>query len=301
MELKNWPVVDTAYHFWGIDEQRRYFKLFISNNADLDLSSLTQSGLPPDSGQQIRGDAAQADVNSLALPEEPDDDWTIKNIELRLLNPLPGAKINSVRNAKLPGLSVQYRNDSFSSMIRYASRNRYPTQWKKIMKSDLPGRRILPIRELTAADQLSGDLVFLEFSKLKSFELIGQNAPITIEWGSTHLLNVEARLALTNEVAGLQYLQDLKLQVWGNNLYAETTLRWQYAADPTTLQDFQIFRSAEGSAIMLYKTLPAAALTDFSFVDQDVKSKRRYFYQIMARHNDGGFSGRSEVVMVRVP
>jgi hypothetical protein len=98
-----------------------------------------------------------------------------------------------------------------------------------------------------------------------------------------------------------EFLNDRKLQYWGDNLLAKIELNWQYV-DMAQLQDFQIFRSAEGSALQLYQTLTPDQLENGNvFVDEDVKSKRRYLYQMIARHLDGGFSERSEVVMVKVP
>ena len=94
-----------------------------------------------------------------------------------------------------------------------------------------------------------------------------------------------------------EFLNDRKLQYWGNNLLAKIELNWQYV-DAAQLQDFQIFRSAEGSALQLYQTLTPDQLENGNvFIDEDVKSKRRYLYQMIARHLDGGFSERSGVVM----
>jgi hypothetical protein len=98
-----------------------------------------------------------------------------------------------------------------------------------------------------------------------------------------------------------EFLNDRKLQYWGDNLLAKIELNWQYV-DVAQLQDFQIFRSAEGSALQLYQTLTPDQLANGNiFIDEDVKSKRRYLYQMIARHLDGGFSERSGVVMVKVP
>ena len=98
-----------------------------------------------------------------------------------------------------------------------------------------------------------------------------------------------------------EFLNDRKLQFWGNNLLAKIELNWQYV-DAAQLQDFQIFRSAEGSALQLYQTLTPDQLENGNvFIDEDVKSKRRYLYQMIARHLDGGFSERSETIMVKVP
>jgi hypothetical protein len=98
-----------------------------------------------------------------------------------------------------------------------------------------------------------------------------------------------------------EFLNDRKLEYWGDNLLAKIELNWQYV-DAAQLQDFQIFRSAEGSALQLYQTLTPDQLANGNvFIDEDVKSKRRYLYQMIARHLDGGFSERSGVVMVKVP
>lgn len=97
------------------------------------------------------------------------------------------------------------------------------------------------------------------------------------------------------------FLTARKLEFWKDDIVARVELGWDYEAQEQ-LQDFQLFRSAEGSAVMLYKTIPLSQLTaGFLWVDEDVKPGRRYFYQMMARHTDGGFSERSGVLMVWVP
>lgn len=116
------------------------------------------------------------------------------------------------------------------------------------------------------------------------------------------ILNEEYnKLAEADSGEVYEFLNDRKLQYWGDNLVAKIELNWQYV-DVAQLQDFQIFRSAEGSALQLYQTLTPDQLENGNvFVDEDVKSKRRYLYQMIARHLDGGFSERSVVVMVKVP
>lgn len=52
---------------------------------------------------------------------------------------------------------------------------------------------------------------------------------------------------------------------------------------------------------MLYKTLPLEVMNDYTFLDEDVRPDRRYYYQIVARHTDGGFSKKSKTLMVKVP
>ena len=96
------------------------------------------------------------------------------------------------------------------------------------------------------------------------------------------------------------FLTRKKMDLWGENIAAKTFIKWDYSSDDQ-LVDFQVFRSAEGSAMMLYKTLPIDGLTDYIFEDDDVRPGRRYFYQVMARHAGGGFSDRSETVMIKVP
>ena len=96
------------------------------------------------------------------------------------------------------------------------------------------------------------------------------------------------------------FLTQLKVDVWGANVIAKNFVKWDYDSKDQ-LMDFQIFRSAEGSPMMLYHTLPFDETTELVFEDEDVRPGRRYFYQIMARHRGGGFSDRSEMVMVKVP
>ncbi len=96
------------------------------------------------------------------------------------------------------------------------------------------------------------------------------------------------------------FLGKLELELWNGDLQAEVTLDWEYE-NTDQLVDFQLFRSTENSALMLYKTLPADELASFTFTDEDILPGRRYFYKIMARHLGGGFSPRSKTLMVRVP
>ncbi|MEM9917958.1 MAG: hypothetical protein AAF990_07670 [Bacteroidota bacterium] len=98
----------------------------------------------------------------------------------------------------------------------------------------------------------------------------------------------------------IEFLEVRKMEVWGTNVVATIELDWDYSEE-TDLEDFQIFRSAEGSAVMLYKTLPRAQLNSFLFVDEDVRPGGRYVYQLMARHRGGGFSDLSKAVIVQVP
>ena len=95
-------------------------------------------------------------------------------------------------------------------------------------------------------------------------------------------------------------LNDFKMEILGGNVIGKIFLKWDYDSEDQ-LTDFQIFRSTEGSAMMLYKTLPLDQLPNYIYEDEDVKPGRRYFYQVMARHQGGGFSKRSEMVMVKVP
>ena len=96
------------------------------------------------------------------------------------------------------------------------------------------------------------------------------------------------------------FLDKRKLEIWEGSIVAQVNLAWGYA-EQEQLKDFQIYRSAEGSPIMLYKTLPLEIMTGYGFLDEDVQPNRRYYYQIIARHADGGFSEKSRTLMVKVP
>ena len=96
------------------------------------------------------------------------------------------------------------------------------------------------------------------------------------------------------------FLDKRKLEVWEGSIIVQVNLQWMYGAQEE-LKDFQVYRSAEGSPIMLYKTLPLEAMSGYVFLDEDVRPDRRYYYQIVARHTDGGFSEKSKTLMVKVP
>ena len=96
------------------------------------------------------------------------------------------------------------------------------------------------------------------------------------------------------------FLDKKKLEIWEGSIIAQVNLEWSYGAIEQ-IKDFQVYRSAEGSAIMLYKTLPLDLMNTYVFLDEDVRPDRRYYYQIIARHTDGGFSEKSKTLMVKVP
>ena len=104
----------------------------------------------------------------------------------------------------------------------------------------------------------------------------------------------------TNSDQRASFLYQRRSELFGaTTVVHEVDLIWTYQSTEQ-LQDFQLYRSAEGSDIMLYKTLPIDELTSYTFNDKDVKKGARYIYQIMARHQGGGFSPMSKPVMVKV-
>jgi len=96
------------------------------------------------------------------------------------------------------------------------------------------------------------------------------------------------------------FLSQRKIDNWGSQIVAITELSWDYL-NSELIQDFQIYRSADNSTLMLYKTVAADDMTNFSFKDYDVKPGKRYFYQIMARHLDGGHSSLSKTLTIKIP
>jgi len=107
-------------------------------------------------------------------------------------------------------------------------------------------------------------------------------------------------LQTMTDLEAYEFLDARKIATWGEQLIAISQLNWVYdVAD--LIKDFQIYRSAESSALMLYKTIPLDELEDYVYKDIDVKPGGRYFYQIIARHIDGGHSDPSKLLMVKVP
>lgn len=96
------------------------------------------------------------------------------------------------------------------------------------------------------------------------------------------------------------FLSNKKMQVWGNNLVARVELTWGYTEE-AFLQDFQIYRSLNGSNMMLYKTVSIEQLPFYRYLDEEVESGQQCFYKIIARHKDGGLSSFSKTLIVRVP
>ena len=96
------------------------------------------------------------------------------------------------------------------------------------------------------------------------------------------------------------FLFQKRLDIWQDEVYAIAELTWSYD-NLNNLQDFQIYRAANGSVMMLYKTLPLESLDTFSFKDYTVKPSARYFYQIVARHKYGGHSKLSPTLTVKIP
>ena len=107
-------------------------------------------------------------------------------------------------------------------------------------------------------------------------------------------------LQTMTDLEAYQFLDAKKIAIWGEQLIATSQLNWSYNVSDL-IKDFQIFRSAENSALMLYKTIPIEDLEDYSYQDIDVKPGGRYFYQIIARHVDGGHSETSKLLTVKVP
>ncbi len=96
------------------------------------------------------------------------------------------------------------------------------------------------------------------------------------------------------------FLAARKLNHFDGQVQATVTLSWQLTPDEF-FRDYQIYRSVNGSPVMLYKTLTPAMLTGTSYEDTDVIPGYRYLYQMMARYDDGSFSPLTEIKMVRVP
>jgi len=96
------------------------------------------------------------------------------------------------------------------------------------------------------------------------------------------------------------FLTEKKIEIWGSQVVAAAELSWDYDA-LNQIQDFQIYRSADNSPLMLYKTLSADSLADYVYEDLDVQRGKRYFYQIIARHLGGGHSPLSTILTIKVP
>lgn len=120
-----------------------------------------------------------------------------------------------------------------------------------------------------------------------------------VTWNVITAADYTAIQAMT-PLEAYQFLDFKKLEYWGAALLVISQLNWTYAS-LDQLKDFQIYRSAENSALMLYKTIGIEELDDFIYQDLDVKAGGRYFYQIIARHTDGGHSIPSKLLTVKVP
>lgn len=113
------------------------------------------------------------------------------------------------------------------------------------------------------------------------------------------------RMRETHPANLYDFLKRLYLERLENNRVVEIHLNWNY--DETAgLKDFQLYRSAAGSAMMPYRTIAVEEMTtintptEYFFLDEDVRSNHRYIYRLLARHLDGGYSEWSETIMGRV-
>ncbi len=96
------------------------------------------------------------------------------------------------------------------------------------------------------------------------------------------------------------FLSVRKVNMFEDQITATVTLSWLIEMDDS-IRDYQLYRSVNGSDVMLYKTLTSDMLTNYEYVDEDVKPGYRYLYKVMARYKDGGFSPFTELKMVKVP
>ena len=96
------------------------------------------------------------------------------------------------------------------------------------------------------------------------------------------------------------FLDVRKQEIWREYLIAQATLTWDYQ-DSGDIQDFQVFRSVSGSTLELYRTIEYESGDGFYFQDDDVEAGRRYIYQVLVRHQGGGYSKLSETKMVKIP
>lgn len=103
----------------------------------------------------------------------------------------------------------------------------------------------------------------------------------------------------------------------GVNTQHNIRLTWTYTLDPN-LQDFQVFRAISGGNVILYRTITIAEamgldpLTEeviveedmgpieFSILDKDLMTGRRYTYQITARHKDLSSTPRSNALNKKI-
>ncbi len=98
----------------------------------------------------------------------------------------------------------------------------------------------------------------------------------------------------------ITFLEQRKQEIWQDNLVGQVALHWDYA-NQEELTCFDIYRSAEGSALIHYKSIPATGINTMEFLDEDIKAGKRYYYQVIAKHTAGAFSEPSKKVLVRVP
>lgn len=97
------------------------------------------------------------------------------------------------------------------------------------------------------------------------------------------------------------FLASRKLSYFGAQIDAKVTVNWDHVENTEgLLQDFQLYRSVNGSALGLYKTLDIT-LNGGSYEDGDIKAGHRYQYRLMARFEGGGFTPLTEPTMIKVP
>lgn len=95
------------------------------------------------------------------------------------------------------------------------------------------------------------------------------------------------------------YLVERRDSFWAQFTLYELTLSWDYE-NMDQLSGVKIYRSRDGGELIDYDMTGITDVTNFMYVDTDIKLNSDYLYQITMLHEGGQTSEKSEVLYVRV-
>jgi len=89
-------------------------------------------------------------------------------------------------------------------------------------------------------------------------------------------------------------------EFWAQFTLLTLTLAWDYET-MDGLASVKVYRSKDGGELIDYDEIAITDITNFMYVDTDIKVNSDYLYQITMVHEGGQTSAKSEILYVRVP
>jgi len=98
----------------------------------------------------------------------------------------------------------------------------------------------------------------------------------------------------------IEFLDLRSEEFWAQFTLLTLTLVWDYET-MDGLASVKVYRSKDGGELIDYDEIAITDITNFMYVDTDIKVNSDYLYQITMVHEGGQTSAKSEVLYVRVP